>query len=226
MRLLGRNRRSRGERGAVAVEAALVVPLLAALVFGIIDFSFLLRDYTVVASDTRVGARIAATGPSAGLTSGTCDQADPDAPPCAPTSTPALAQEAADAIQRAGSAMPEDSINYILVYQANDMGFPGANGSTTMPTSCTGVPKCVRFTWRDALNEFRYAGGAWDYKSISACFPGKVGVPAEDLDRVGVYLNASHDPATGFFFDTFTLDDHAVMEFEPKPPATCKATVS
>ena len=33
--------------------------------------------------------------------------------------------------------MPKDSIEYILIYKANNHGFPGAR-HTTMPTSCAG----------------------------------------------------------------------------------------
>ena len=187
------------------------------MLFGIIEFSLLLRDHTVVASDVRIGVRMASAGAAAGP--GTCEPGtveDPE-PPCTPESAPALAQLAADAIQRSGSAMPEDSINYILVYKANAEGYPGANGNETMPSTCAGVPNCVRFVWRKNANEFRYGGGAWNYKTISACFPG-TGV--DPLDRVGVYLNASHDAVTGLF-GGFELSDHAVMEFEPLPAASC-----
>ncbi|WP_414690442.1 TadE/TadG family type IV pilus assembly protein, partial [Nocardioides sp.] len=51
-RVLRRLRR-RDESGAVAVEAALITPILVLLVFGIIEFSFVLRDYGVVSSDVR-----------------------------------------------------------------------------------------------------------------------------------------------------------------------------
>ena len=126
--------RHRKERGAAAVEAALIFPVLVLLITGIIETSFALRDYSVIVSDVRSGGRIASTG--AGFGPGTCDTSYTGAPPCTPASSPALAQLAADAIQREGSAMPSDQINYILVYKANAQGFPGADGSTTMPTSC------------------------------------------------------------------------------------------
>ena len=126
---------------------------------------------------------------------------------------------AADAIQRNGSAMPEDAIQYMLVYKANAHGYPGADGNTTMPTSCGSTSNCVKFVWRDSQDAFRYADGAWDHHTISACFPG---TPAKPLERVGVYLNAAHPGITGVFFGAaFTLDDHAVMDFEPLPAQTC-----
>jgi hypothetical protein len=204
-----------GERGAVALEAALVTPILLIVVLGIVELGFLMRDHNVVVSNTRVGARIASTGAGAGP--GVCDTG-PDAPPCTPASSPALAQMAADAIQRSGSAMPVDQIQYILVYEANDLGYPGADGSRTMPSSCSGYANCVRFTWKDTQNKFRYAGGSWNSATISACFPGTVANP---LDRVGIQMVAEHKTFTGLFGDSLTLEDHAVMNFEPLATQSC-----
>lgn len=200
----------------MAVEAALVMPILALLVFGMIEFGFVLRDYAVVASDTRIGARLASTGADDGP--GTCNNTDPSPPPCTNGDSPALAQLAADAIQRSGSAMPPDNINYLIIYKANDKGYPGADGSTTMPTTCAGVANCVRFTWVKSQDAFRYREGKWLSSTISACFPGSATYP---LDRVGVYLNTTHKMITGLFGTGITLDDRTVMNFEPLPTASC-----
>jgi hypothetical protein len=107
-----------------------------------------------------------------------------------------------------------------LVYKANAQGYPGADGNTTMPTSCSGVASCVKFVWRPNQNAFRYNSGAWDPKTISACFPGNGSQP---LDRVGIQLVALHKNFTGMFGSTLTLDDHAVMNFEPLPAQMCAA---
>jgi hypothetical protein len=204
------------------VEAALITPILVLLVFGIIEFSFVLRDYQVVSSDVRVAARIASTG--AGSGPGTCD-AYVGAPPCTTGNAPALAQIAADAIQREGSAMPPNSINYILIYKANAQGYPGADGSTTMPSSCSSTSNCVKFTWQPNANSgagaFRYADGTWLSKNISACFPGNSTNP---LDRVGVYLNATHKMMTGLFGSSLTLSDRAAFDFEPLPTSSCNGS--
>ena len=195
----------------------MVVPILVAMLFGIIEFGLTLRDHTVVTSNVRMAVRVAATGAEAGR--GTCFTG-PEEPPCAPESTPALAQEAADAIQRSGAAMPPDYIEYILVYKSNSQGYPGAEGNTTMPSSCTGITDCVRFTWRDSANQFRYAGGTWDARTINACFPG---TPTAPQDRVGVYLQARHPFVTGVFGAGITLSEKAVMDFEPLPSDKCKS---
>jgi hypothetical protein len=209
--------RRRREDGAVAVEAALVMPILALLVFGIIEFGFLLRDYAGVSALVRTGARIASTGADHGP--GVCDTSS-GAPVCTPASSPALAQEAADAIQRSGITSNPDQIQYILVYKANTKGYPGAESVTTMPSDCTGVANCVKFVWRPAIDQFKFNSGSWDSKTISACFPGS---PTNPMDRVGIYLKATHPMITGLFGSSISLSDRAVMDFEPLATQSCGA---
>ena len=54
--------RGRGERGAVAVEAALVTPILFLLVLGIIEMSLYMRDTISVTSSVRTGGRFGQYG--------------------------------------------------------------------------------------------------------------------------------------------------------------------
>lgn len=56
--------RPRAERGAAAVEFALVVPLLLAAVFSIIDLGFAINRYTVLNNATREGVRAASLSAS------------------------------------------------------------------------------------------------------------------------------------------------------------------
>ena len=193
------------------MEFAIVVPVLFLLVIGMLEFAFVMRDYLAVSSSTRVGARIAATGANAGQ--GTC----PGLPIiCVPGNVPALAQDAADAIQQAGTAMPQDTIDYILVYKSNDKGYPGSAGNTTMPTmtACTtSVADCVAFRWAKTIDRFVYVGGAWNSTLIYACAPtaGNTNGP----DSVGVFMQATHPYLSKFFGQTITLSNRSVMQFEP-----------
>lgn len=50
-------RRLRGEDGASLVEFALILPILALLLFGLIDFGFIYNDYLQVRQGVRDGAR-------------------------------------------------------------------------------------------------------------------------------------------------------------------------
>ena len=166
-------RRARNERGAVAVEAALLTPLLMLVLFGIIEMSLFMRDVVSVSSAVHVGTRMAAWPPDAGpatctsVAVHTSDSAD-------------LAQLAANAIQQAGSAMPQDQINWILVYNANSSGYPMPAGNTSAVCSTD----CVKYVWNASTNQFVYSSGSWASASINACI--------NDPNRmsVGVIMNA------------------------------------
>jgi Flp pilus assembly protein TadG len=206
----------RRDDGAVAVEAAIVIPVLCFLVFGMIEFAFAMKDYASVSSMARTGARMGSTAADAGPA--TC-YTYTGAPTCTTTSAPAAAQLAADAIQRSGAIADPTQINYILVYKANTSGFPGADSNTgTMPSSCSGYTNCVMFNWVPSQSAFRYAGGSWNSTTISACFPGTASTP---LDRIGVYVNTTHKMMTGLFGSSITIKDRAVMDFEPLPTISC-----
>lgn len=224
-RALDRRRAGRRrQRGAVAVEAALVTPLVLMMLIGIVEFSFALRDYVSVSSAVRTGIRTATTNSSLISGNGTCEAPGPDLPsppPCSPTSTPAFAQLAALAIQQTGTAMPKDAIDYIFVYKANDKGYPGANGTTSMPGSVAGcaasATPCVAYVWQDSRDRFRYAGGSWPANTVNAC--------PTTADLVGIYMHATHKFVSRLFGASIPLGDRAVMRFEPLPSTTCGSGV-
>jgi TadE-like protein len=113
-------RRSRSpgvDSGAVAVEAALITPLLLFLVLGIIEFTMLLKDDVAVAASVRAGARTASAEPR---TAGFTDDA-------AAQMTRAVAS-----LDSKGLAAGE-----LWVYRAGPTGDP--------PSSC--ASDCVRYTW-------------------------------------------------------------------------------
>ena len=213
---LGADGVGRDDRGAGIVEFVLVIPILLLFLFGIANLSLAFKDKSSVASSVRVGARTASTGAGAGP--GAClpivDPLDPP-PPCTPGSAPALAQAAADAIRKAGSAMPEDQINYIVVYRAD-----AANGNP--PAGCLTptitASNCVKFVWKKSNDRFAYAGGTWASTSINAC------INSPSAHAVGVYMNATHRWLfSGVFGNTVTLTDKSVMNFEPLPNDSCQA---
>ncbi len=71
--MLGRGRRRNGrERGAAAVEFALVVPILVALLLGIVDYGLLFTDTVSTRNGVREGARqgVVSNFSSTGCTTG------------------------------------------------------------------------------------------------------------------------------------------------------------
>jgi hypothetical protein len=200
----------RSERGAVAIEAALVTGVVFAMIFGILEMAFLMRDYVGVTSASRVGARAASTGAGAGA----CVPDPADAVPCPSHSVPELAQLAADAIGSARTVLDKDSIDYIMVYKANAAGYPGS--ATSMPplSACTSL--CVAYEWSPGQNRFRYAQGSWDSRLLNGCANS-----AAPLDSVGVQIVVRHGFLTGIFGQDMDLGDHAVMKFEPLTNSAC-----
>ncbi len=212
-----RGHRRRDERGAAAVEAALITPVLLLIVFGIIEMGFLMRDHIAVTSMVRNGARIASASADAGAAD--CSvRADPVAP-CAPATAPMLAQLAADAMQGSGTALPKNRIQQIWIFNADPDRIPG--NADDEPTTC--VTRCVAFRWVPAAGgdpdagRFRYLSGSWNEATITTC--------ATRADRVGVRLITTHPFATGMFRD-ITVEDTAIMTFEPEPALTCERTVT
>ncbi len=197
-----------GERGAVVVEAALVTPLLMALLLGIIEMALLMKDDVALTSAVRTGGRTASANAGAGP--GGVNEGGDCITPCSPANAPMFAQMAANAIQRAGTALPEDSIKEMWVYKANDMGYPGANGATAWNCSTN----CVKYLWVPARGQFRYMSGTWTSSTVNAC-------ANANPDAVGIYMKAEHDFLTGFFANHVMIEDHAVFAFEPLPTLTC-----
>lgn len=179
------------DRGAAAVEAAIIFPLLILLTFGIIEVSLLLRDVVSVNSLVRTGVRTAQTLPR----------------------VPGFAQDTVDAINAAGSAVPRNTFEELWVYKANDDGFP--EGATSVaPGSCQ--TNCIIYrpdpTTGDFVQATDFTGPNpdpdWDSASVNAC-------PGTEIDAVGVYLRVRHQSVTGLLFDDIAVADYAVSRFEP-----------
>lgn len=209
-----RRRRSRNERGASALEFALIAPVLMLLVMGIVEMSFLMRDYVSLSSTVRAGARTASALPGAGP--GTCE-ASANPPPCTPAKAPKFAQSAADMMQYAGRSIPTEDIDWVMVYQADSNGFPSNAGGTL--NSCS--TNCVKYVWDPGLQKFRYSSGAWDSKSVNACIndPGR--------HTVGVAMQITHQWLMGIFSTPMQIRERSVMQFEPLNFSSCSpASVS
>lgn len=195
------------DSGASAVEFAILVPVLVLLLVGMFEFAFVMRDWASISTSVRVGARTAIVEVG-------------DLYPCASglgsTCIPALAQGASDAMETAGYGLPKSSIQYILVYKANDKGFPGSAGKTSMPDkNCqiagSTVSNCVSYVWSTTANDgaggFVRWAGYLDSSQLNACLP--------TPDDIGVYMSVSHPLMTRMFGATIPMSDRAVMRISP-----------
>ena len=185
----GRQRRS-GERGSAAVEAAIVTPLVMAMLFGIIELGFLFKDYLAAAGAVRAGVRIASAIPR----------------------NATFAQVAADKVALTGGAMNLNDVQQLWVYkvdprtvaqswQDKPIGFGDFSDCTV----------CVKFTWDPSAKKFVTSNLlGWPADTQDAC-----STSTERPDRIGVYLQLKHDAFTGLVFKTVTISEASIMSLEP-----------
>jgi len=181
--------RSRSDRGSVAVEAAIVFPLLIFILFGVIEFAMVLRDHVALTSAARSGARVASAQPRLAT----------------------FAIDSAAAVARAGTTMPLSTVTEVWVYESNAAGYPTNGAAITSTTeaftACT--TKCIVFT--PSGSSLVQTAGSWSHEDVNAC-PGDVG-----MTSLGVLVRGRHTFVTGIFGASMDLSDHAVLRFEPIP---------
>jgi Flp pilus assembly protein TadG len=205
MRGRSQSRRSkpvrRSERGAVAVEAALITPVLVLILFGIIEFGLVFKDDLAITSAVRAGARMGSAEPEVST----------------------FAQDAANQVGREGTALDPTKITQLWVYRAdpaniNKDGRP-VGGSVNSDGTFSNCTTCVKFTWNSSSKTFvpRSDSPGWNGTTINAC------QNDPNRDSVGVYMEFKHSAVTGLIFNNMTLHSHTVMSFEPQPVTTpCK----
>jgi Flp pilus assembly protein TadG len=183
-----------GERGAAAVEAAIVTPVVMALLFGIVELGFVFKDYLAVAGAVRSGVRIASANPR--------------------TST--FAQVAANTVAQTGGAMNFNDVQQLWVYKValtsnKPFGFTNFSDCTV----------CVKFRWDTGTNAFVPTGPTtWSSSTQNACSASGPGGPP---DRIGVYLQLKHYALTGLIFSSVNISDVSILTLEPLPLLTgCK----
>ena len=138
-----RTTRNRSQRGAVAVEAALITPLFVLLVFGIIEFGLMFKDYLAVVSSVRAGARIASAEPR----------------------NVNFAADAASQIAREGAALDLSLVSELWVYKADK-----TTGTPVGYSDFSNCTTCVKFKWDSASKKFLpIAGTTWDPNTQNAC---------------------------------------------------------
>lgn len=180
----------RRERGAVLVEAALMLPLALLILFGIIEYGLAFKNAQTVLAATRNGARTAAAQPR---------EAD-------------YHTSAAEAVRGALlNAFSGGQIQRLVIYKADpSTGDPTDATDPDDPWTCTA--NCYRFTWNQSLGTWVDTGAtSWPGSSQAAC--GGVA----DTDYVGVWVQARHDYLTGLFGSSRTLRERTVMRLEPIP---------
>ena len=121
-------RRRRGERGAVAIEAALLTPLLCCSSSASSSSGFLFKDWLAVTSSVRAGTRMASAEPRVAT----------------------FAQDAADQVAKEGAALDMGTSRSCGSTRPQANGYPV--GGTSAFTACS---VCVKFHWNSDDQEVR-----------------------------------------------------------------------
>ena len=127
----------------MAVEAAIIAPLLIALTFGTFEFGLLYRDNNILNQAAREGGRMGSTLPRD------------------PTYHTVTANVVAEAL---AGKLPDGTVETLVLFKADRHGQPVSGNLDTCTTDC------YRFTWDDADQEFDLVNGtAWSYADQEAC---------------------------------------------------------
>ena len=218
------------DRGAAAVEFAIIVPVLMLIVMGMLEYSLVMRDDLSAAGSVKAAARVAST--QAGAGDALCPVPLPEPGyVCAPANrAPALAISAVNTIQTGGTAMPKDAIDYVLVYSAGANGWPvGATDMSTANALCSYVGNdCVKFRYNKTADRFQYTSGSWDSRTIDACLmvagANSTRTLNGNLASVGVFLKATHTFFTGLFGATTVVQSRMSLKFDPLEARSCNGS--
>jgi Flp pilus assembly protein TadG len=194
-------RRTSDDRGAVLIEAIIVIPLLMMITLGIIEYGSAYQQDSTVAAATRAGARVASAMSKQDFGYST-----------APTDGGVVTASAvASVLQSLGS----NATQQVWIYRVEPS--PSSCGPPTF-SSCTYK---IGYQWDPATKTFNttpIAGStAWLATEQNACFN-------LALDQIGVWVTVNHTAVTHMFGTGRALTGQTVMRFEPNPSTDCAAT--
>ena len=208
MRLANLHRRAEDDRGAALLELLTILPFLALLVVGIVEFGLTFRDNLTVTNAVRSGARV-------GSNAGNERRAD---------------YEVIRALQAALRDVPSDKINRVVIYDANLAGDLDAPPEDCLTTLAFGVNSATAVCNVYHAADFATPGfpnpADFGAPTDTACAAGdrdRVWCPTTRIDdqsigvdSLGVWVSVDHDMTTGLLpWDSLTITENAIMNLEP-----------
>jgi len=204
-------RRFRGDAGVAVIESALVAPVLLVIVFGILEFGLVYRDYLTVTDAASDAAKV-------GSIQGPYPTTDGE------TADFSIVKNARQNL----SNLKVQSVERVVVFKASPPGLGSAIDQ--VPEVCkTGAygpnsaAKCNVYSGTEAFlaiqadndDYFRCGGSGAGFSCGWNPADRSDGPTWDDIDYLGVYVKVNHDMLTGFFGDDFTVDYAAIARLEP-----------
>ncbi len=187
------------QRGAAIVEAALIMPVLLLLVFGVLEMGMLMRDNLTLAQSTRDGARAASAY-------GNIDDAD---------------FRILQIVGNASSAVPDRVVTKVVVFDPgslNENGAPSNTCKTANVGQAASGPNgaCNVYTLAD-IERPQLFGDCADINTLDRYYcPADREVSLGNSDYIGVWIEFEHRYVTGLFGRDITITDQTIMRIEPK----------
>jgi Flp pilus assembly protein TadG len=188
--------RCRGDRGAVLMEAAVVLPVFLLVIFGVIEFGLAFSASATTTSTTREGARFGSAN------FGTA------------ADTNVAADLVRDKVQERLKVLTgQDTPVKLWIFKANDSGHPG--GLDDFSACAT---NCYQYTWTSGAFERTTTDidpARWSV--VDSC--------GNNRDSIGVYLEVNHTYLTGYLIRLVGRNDLisevTVARLEPLPISQC-----
>lgn len=172
------------------VEAAIVMPMLLLVLFGILEYGMMFRTSLTMSEATRAAARVAV------------------AKPRLPGYHETAAAAASGSLTAAG--ITDGQLGVLVIYRADPAtGGLESGGATNADIEAFSVD-CWHFDWDPVADEYKpRATPTWAHTQQFAC-----GLEGE-TDYLGVYLRGTHHFMTDFFKDEQVLTERTIYRLEP-----------
>lgn len=182
--------RGSGDRGAALAEVALIMPLFAFFLFGVLEGGLLFRDWHTMGDATQNAVRSASIGADSQL-------ADYDM---------------LQAVRIASAVVPGRTIERIVIYKAENAGDePPASCRAGQPSSTNACNVYTPADWQRPPSDFGCrTAGALD----SFWCPSDRRAVVGRSDLVGVWIQARHEYLTGLFGPDVTITGSATLPLE------------
>lgn len=205
------SRRCSGDAGTALLETALVAPVFIVMVFGILEFGLVYRDYLTVTDAASDSAKVGSIqGPYPTANGETADYS--------------IVKNARENL----SNLDVNDVERVVVFQAS----PSAAGAAIdqVPETCKSgsfgpnpSAKCNVYPGGQAFlavqagnaNYFKCGNGGAGFSCGWNPNNRADGPTWSDIDHLGVYIKVNHPMLTGFFGDDFTIEYAAINRLEP-----------
>jgi Flp pilus assembly protein TadG len=196
--------RCHGDDGAVLVEAAMVLPLLATMILGAFEFGMGWRQNSYQSASIAAGVRQLATN-------GTARYAD---------------MYALQSFMAGMNQTRNLSINRVVIFEASSTGMPTnaaclTTAAVSTGTGITGACNIYSLTPLQNLTTANFgttgttcSSTAWD--RYWCPLDQRKDAQGDPPDFVGMYVVSTYTPYTKLVPNSFTLTDKGFMQIEPK----------